>query len=72
MFIWDSTSSNLRPEFYAISQESGQHANKIHYPGIELRKHYLVSVYKLLFFICVMSRKRSGHPELIEKNGFPD
>ena len=33
-------------------------------------RHYLVSVYKLLFFIFVMSRKRSGHSELIEKNRF--
>ncbi|GBE00660.1 hypothetical protein BMS3Bbin06_01317 [bacterium BMS3Bbin06] len=31
---------------------------------------YIVSVYKLPFFILVMSRKRSGHPELIEKTGF--
>ncbi|GBE32280.1 hypothetical protein BMS3Bbin05_01190 [bacterium BMS3Bbin05] len=33
---------------------------------------YLEPVYKLPFFIFVMSRKRSGHPELIEKNRFPD
>ncbi|GBD98639.1 hypothetical protein BMS3Abin07_00663 [bacterium BMS3Abin07] len=32
--------------------------------------HYLESVYKLLFFIPVMPRKRSGHPELVEKNRF--
>ncbi|GBE32532.1 hypothetical protein BMS3Bbin05_01448 [bacterium BMS3Bbin05] len=30
------------------------------------------SVHELPFFIFVMPRKPSGHPELIEKNRFPD
>ncbi|GBD99800.1 hypothetical protein BMS3Abin07_01846 [bacterium BMS3Abin07] len=35
-----------------------------------IHRVYLVSVHKLPFFIFVMPRKRSGHPKLIEKNGF--
>ncbi|GBD99305.1 hypothetical protein BMS3Abin07_01340 [bacterium BMS3Abin07] len=35
-----------------------------------IHRLYLVSVYKLPFFIFVMPRKRSGHSELIEKNRF--
>ena len=36
----------------------------------ELRVSNIESVYKLPFFIFVMPRKRSGYPELIEKNRF--
>jgi len=35
-----------------------------------IHRLYLESVYKLLFYIFVMSRKRSGYPEVTEKTGF--